>query len=456
MFYDLIDLVIQPQHVMTANNYQRLQTIGKKHMTSPRMHERVCHWIQSTWMIAKEQKSQITWSAQVTSHLHILAHIEVGFDVGDDLVYAGYREQPCEIIAPIVTYHRRQATRRTGALIFTFQNKEGNTAFEVLTVSTWDDENDDLTLSAVPNAYIQNWLNFEEECVRVNGAVAPLDDEVYIVGGVDTSFKATVKLDDVHMRDDLKTAILDDVASFFEQGVGIYKQLNLKPFRKLLLAGVPGTGKTMLCGALANWALQNGYFVIYVSGSNMHGNEFWKIHEALEVAARAERGTIVIVEELDAYLQSHSKAQMLNVLDGSETPMNEFGTLMLSTTNHPEKIDDRVMKRPGRLDRIFIIPEVDREEVAGAMLKQYLNELWEEDHLNVVPQLVGRPGAFIREVALYALTMAAYKNSQKLTVEVLQESLDSLIDQIEAKDNFLTAHKQREMGLTGISKNGKS
>jgi archaellum biogenesis ATPase FlaH len=416
---------------------------------SERMHERVYQWMHAVYISQKEHKTTVTWVAQFVAHLNVLEHISKPFDVGGGYFFQSYEEHPCDIVAPIVTYRRKVATRRTGAMLFKFANEDGSNPFEVLLVSTWDEDNDDLTLAAVPDAHMQQWLAFEEECIRVNGAVTPFDDEVYIVGGVDASFKTSVRWDDIHLNEMLKESIIEDVASFFEQGVDIYKRLNLKPFRKLLLAGVPGTGKTMLCGALANWALSRDYFVVYVSGSNMHGNEFWKIHEALEVAARAERKTIVIVEELDAYLQNHSKAQMLNVMDGSETPMNDHGTLLLSTTNHPEKIDDRVMKRPGRLDRIFIIPEVEDDWVALAMLKQYLGDLWREDHADVVPDLLGRPAAFIREVALYALTRTAYNQDTSLEVDVLRESLQSLIMQIESKDDFLTAHKQREMGTYG-------
>lgn len=415
-----------------------------------RLHERLYDWMHSAYIAERDDKVLVTWAAQFVAHLNVLNHIETPFDVGEGYYFRGYRETTCPLVAPIITFRRKVAGRRTGAMIFEFARGDGSDAFEILMVSTWDEDNDDLTLAAVPEQYVPYWLRFEEECVRVNGAVAPLDDEVYVVGGVDASFKTGVRWEDIHLNDELKANIIEDVASFFEKGVGIYKRLNLKPFRKLLLAGVPGTGKTMLCGALANWALARDYFVVYVSGSNMHGNEFWKIHEGLEVAARAERPTVVIVEELDAYLQSHSKAQMLNVLDGSETPMNDYGTLLLSTTNHPEKIDDRVMKRPGRLDRIFIIPEVEEEWVGLAMLKQYLGDLWREEHAEVVPSLMGRPAAFIREVALYALTRTAYNQKTELELDILEESLASLVEQIETKDNFLTSHKQREMGLTNL------
>ncbi|MEO1286458.1 MAG: AAA family ATPase [Chloroflexota bacterium] len=178
----------------------------------------------------------------------------------------------------------------------------------------------------------------------------------------------------------------------------------------------------------------------------------WKIHEALDMAASSDAPTIVIVEELDSYLDDENKAQMLNVLDGSESPSNKHGTILIATTNHPEKIDDRVLKRPGRLDRVFIIPEMESEDIAAKMLQQYLGEMWQDEHVNLVPKLIGRPGAFIREVALYALTMAAYNDAQVLSVDMLEDSFNTLVKQIEAKDDFLTSHKKQEMGLAAKAK----
>lgn len=417
------------------------------------VHERICQWIAKTYLPHQPDSRVLVLSPSACCNMTALSFIKHDFDAGDGLVYTGYSEYPCDIISSFTTFFDDKPTHRTGALLFRFQPAEGSAVpgFDVLSVSAWVDDEDVntnmLTISCVPSRYLQNWLKFEKECTRIANSAIPFRGKVYVIGGAEATFDATVRWEDIYLPPGLKEEILKDVDSFFKKGVNIYRRLNIKPFRKLLFAGVPGTGKTMLCSAIARWGQEQGYFVVYVSGSNRFGAKFWKIHEALDMAASSEAPTIVLVEELDSYLEEDSKAQMLNVLDGTESPQNNYGTLLIATTNHPEAIDTRVLKRPGRLDRIFIIPEMNSEEDAGRMLQTYLAHEWRDEHRSIVTDLVGKPGAFIREVALYALTMAAYQGHDYLPLKFLRESLDALEDQIEAKDDFLTAHRKTELGL---------
>ena len=390
-------------------------------------------------------------------NLTALAHIADSFAVGDGFTYAGYEEVECPVVSAFVTYRNARPMHRAGALRFRFES--ANDSFEALLVAGWINDDDvaiQMTVIAcIPRDHVDHWLAFEEECHRISSSAITFREQVYIVGGSEVTFDATVDWEDVYLPQELKASISRDVDSFFEKGVAIYQRLKINPFRKILLAGVPGTGKTMLCSALAKRAQASGRFVIYVSGANQYGAKFWKIHQALEMAASSGAPTIVIVEELDAYLDEESKAQLLNVLDGSETPENPFGTILVATTNHPEIIDDRVLKRPGRLDRIFIIPELDDEQDAEQMLRAYMGVDWHDEHRDIVPQLLGKPAAFIREVALSALTVAAYQDMDGVPLAVLEESLQSLLKQIEAKDDFLTARKRTPMGLVKGNGNRK-
>jgi len=412
-------------------------------------HERICQWIQTEYEPHAQGDNRFIMGNTATANMTALSYVQEQFDVGEGFAYMGYDDFACDLISPVHSYFDERPAHRSGGLLFHFRN--GEQSFDVLVISIWmydaDMHSSLISIASVPEANVAQWIAFEKECQRIYHSAIPYRGKVYIVGGMDLTFDASVQWDDIYLPEVLKDDILKDIDAFFAKGVQIYQRLNIKPFRKLLFAGVPGTGKTMLCSAIAGWAQARDYFVVYVSGSNQYGAKFWKIHEALEMAASSDAPTIVLVEELDAYLDEESKAQLLNVLDGNESPNNKHGTILIATTNHPEKIDDRVMKRPGRLDRIFIIPEMESSETARQMLQQYLGDAWREEHQEIVPDLLGRPGAFVREVALHALTMAAYMETEELTLEMLQESLHALVSQIEAKDDFLTAHKRQPMGL---------
>jgi len=422
------------------------------------MHERICNWIKSQYPPYCAENHELILAHSAIANVTALSYVFEQFAVGGGFHYSGQSPYPCDFISSVTAYFDERPGNRSGVMEFHFEKADAR--FSVLVAAAWvydaDMHSSLICIASVPQAYIPQWLAFEKECARIYHSAIPYRGKVYIVGGVETTFDATVKWDDIYLPHPLKDDILKDIKAFFEKGVTIYQRLNIKPFRKLLFAGVPGTGKTMLCSAIAGWAQQRDYFVVYVSGSNQYGAKFWKIHEALEMAASSDAPTIVLVEELDSYLDDESKAQLLNVLDGNESPNNKHGTILIATTNHPEKIDDRVMKRPGRLDRIFIIPEMESEDTAQQMLQEYLGDSWRKEHAQIVPELIGRPGAFIREVALYALTMAAYEDQgDGLSLNTLHYSLNMLIDQIEAKDDFLTAHKRGEMGLTPEKRKAK-
>ncbi|MBZ0308263.1 MAG: AAA family ATPase, partial [Anaerolineae bacterium] len=160
---------------------------------------------------------------------------------------------------------------------------------------------------------------------------------------------------------------------------------------------------------------------------------------------------LLIVEEIDVYLRKEDKARILNVLDGLESPNNPKGALLLATTNYPEVIDERISKRPGRLDRIFVIPPIEDKELAEAMLQRYMGPQWQKDHAEVVPRLIDQTGAFVREVALHARMLAAHNQKTIVTREMLDQSVDALSNQLSAGDDLMP---RRKVGFSTKRKNG--
>jgi hypothetical protein len=407
-------------------------------------------WIEEAWIAPRQAADMITlWVSWDTTREHVIADFDTSLDLEGGYRFAGAAPYPCPVVIHVHNHTTTgELTYRSGAYLYHFQ-RDGEDPVEILVVSSFvDNDGEMVVLACMPRSIIPLWTAFSNECARRAGSLVP-DVKVVVIGGRSESFVPTVRWDEIILPEKLKSDLLEDVQSFFSKGIGIYNRLNLKPFRKLLLAGVPGTGKTMLCSALASWAIEQQYLVIYISSSDRHGATFGKIQHALDIAWRSNHQTLIILEELDAYLHEEEKAQVLNVLDGSEAIISEKGAMLIATTNYPEAIDERVLKRPGRLDRIFIVPETRHAEEAEQMLRQYLGDMWRAEHRAVAQHLVGYPGAFIREVAVYALTQVAYEDLSELPLEVLLRSFQGLKEQIDAKEDFLTQRSKRRMGLGG-------
>lgn len=369
--------------------------------------------------------------------------------IAPELVFEGHRfvgmsDADCPIVHPIDSRdYANMLGSQIGAFLFHFVPVDGTTSITILGIHFryGNYSYETAAIAAVPAAHTALWTAFNNECNRL---AYVHEDRVIVIGGNQDSFVPTVQWSEIVLPAELKRDILDDVRGFYDKGVDIYRRLNLKPFRKLLFAGVPGTGKTMMCMGLAKWALERKYRVIYVSsGQRRQGDEsgshFDKVQYALQIASEADTPSLIILEELDAFLHKEEKALILNVLDGSESIISAHGTLLISTTNYPEAIDERVLKRPGRLDRIFIVPPPRTLTDAGAMLKRYLGTTWDESHETLIPHLIGCSGAFIREVAIDALTQIASAEMDALPLGILTASYERLKAQLDARDAFIEA-----------------
>ncbi len=411
-------------------------------------YERLALWAEDEWKARYgEQPFQLLWAAESCGNRLAQRRIRPRRRLRGKAYYTGFEQVPCDEVIPISEYvvpgRKAQLGESVGAFLFNFEHPDGD--FDVLYVSSYfrDDDPNIVAIALVPPDHLDPWVAFEGLC---NDAVRrpTRRQDVYIIGGTNAYFKPTVEWDEVILPAYIKEDLRSDMEAFFTDGVPIYQELNLAPFRKLLLVGPPGTGKTMLCAAVAKLALKKKRVVVYVSGADDDGASFHKIHHALNVVANAGYPVLLIVEEIDVYLRKDDKARILNVLDGLESPNNPRGALLLATTNYPEVIDERIAKRPGRMDRILVIPPIQDEALAHQMLKHYMGPQWQDDHAEVVPVLVGQTGAFVREIALHARMLAAHKRQRTVELATLRQSVASLSNQINTGDDLMP---RRSMGF---------
>ena len=129
--------------------------------------------------------------------------------------------------------------------------------------------------------------------------------------------------------------------------------------RGILLAGRPGTGKTLTARIAASEAMERGWSVWYLTDSR-------GIEAALETA-RLYAPAVLIVEDLDRSMggdRDGATDRILNALDGLDRTAQ---VVMIATTNAADKLPAPLI-RPGRMDSVLVFEEPD-EEAAAKLLR---------------------------------------------------------------------------------------
>ena len=138
--------------------------------------------------------------------------------------------------------------------------------------------------------------------------------------------------------------VTEDLDNYFEN-VAEFTKYGMSGVRKVLLVGPPGTGKSSYAYQIAS-RHKKDMSVVFASNVNT-------VASHLSKCGKANVPTIIIWEDAESTGLSKAGADILNFLDGIDQPQTLKGAYIIMTTNFPEKIDDRIKKRPGRVDRIF-------------------------------------------------------------------------------------------------------
>lgn len=121
--------------------------------------------------------------------------------------------------------------------------------------------------------------------------------------------------------------------------------------------------------------------------------------------ARQLRPCVLVLEDLDALINSENRSFFLNQLDGFE---KNVGLIVLATTNHPERIDPAIMDRPSRFDRKyhFALPELAERSAYLALWQRKLDTKlgWtDETTASLASATQGFSFAYMKELVVTAL-----------------------------------------------------
>ena len=148
----------------------------------------------------------------------------------------------------------------------------------------------------------------------------------------------------------------------------VFKRMGIEAPRGILLYGPPGTGKTLIAKAVANESKAN---FISIKGPEVMSKWVGESEKAIrELFKKAKQvaPTIVFLDEIDSiaprrgsYSGSHVTEsvvnQILTSMDGLESME---GVVIIGATNRPDILDPGLL-RPGRFDRLLLIPAPDKK-----------------------------------------------------------------------------------------------
>lgn len=241
--------------------------------------------------------------------------------------------------------------------------------------------------------------------------------------------KTGISFDDVAGIEEVKEELIE-VVDFLKKPKK-YRAAGARIPKGVLLAGAPGTGKTLLAKAVAGEA---GVPFFHTSGSEFEemlvGAGASRVRDLFNKARKAAP-CIIFIDEVDAVakkrgtvLHSGSGEQTLNQIlvemDGLEEREN---VIVLAATNRPDVLDPAIL-RPGRFDRTVVVHMPDMKGRREIMDVHSKNKKYDsvEDLDVIAKKTIGYSGADLENLLNEAAIMAAKEDRKIISHEDLMES----------------------------------
>lgn len=263
--------------------------------------------------------------------------------------------------------------------------------------------------------------------------------------------KKKVTFDDVAGNDSAKQDLTEIVD--FLKNPKKYEKLGAKIPRGVLLAGDPGTGKTLMARAVAGEA--------NVPFFSISGSEFAEMFVGVGASrvrdlfskAKKNAPSIIFIDEIDAVAHKRDARggagredeqtlnQILVEMDGFD---NDSGIIVIAATNRVDMLD-KALLRPGRFDRHVNVSLPERKDRLS-ILKVHFKDKPTEEHVNLdslAAKTAGSSGADLANIANEAAITAAREGHKKITDADITEAFERVAIGPERKSKVMNDEERK-------------
>ncbi len=245
-----------------------------------------------------------------------------------------------------------------------------------------------------------------------------------------------VTFDDVAGIDEVEAEINEIVE--FLRNPEKYRKLGARAPKGVLLAGAPGTGKTLLARATAGeakvpfFSASASEFIEMIVGVGAS-----RVRE-LFAEARKVAPAIIFIDEIDTIGRTRAGARSIGGHDEREQTLNQIltemdgfsgheGVVVLAATNRPDVLDPALL-RPGRFDRqIMVHPPDHKGRVEILKVHTRKVPLAKDVSLEAIAAATpGMTGADLANLVNEAALLAARRNEDAVTQRDLTDALEKV------------------------------